>query len=237
MKVLGLINARGGSKGVPRKNVRKLAGKPLIVWSIEAALSAKRIDSIVVSTDDEEIAAVARAAGARVPFMRPAELATDRALQIDSVRHAVSMLEQVGENYDAIVILQPTCPLRLPLDIDESVSILEETEADSVISVCEIGGRHPITCYQREPNGEVSPILPADERGVLRQEFGSVFWRNGAIYVVRRDIVMEMGSLYGDRTFGYLMPEDRSFNIDSIFDWNLTEAYLVHCGTIGLAKS
>lgn len=226
MRTLALINARGGSKGVPRKNIRPLAGKPLIVWSIEAGLAAQSIDSVVVSTDDAEIATVARAAGARVPFLRPSELATDKSLQIDVILHAVTALETRGEIYDAIVILQPTCPLRLSSDIDGAIAVFGEKKADSVISVCDVGGRHPLTCYRFAAEGEVIPLLPSNARGVQRQEFGQVLWRNGAVYVIRRDILMEHQNLYGVRTFGYLMPEDRSFNIDTLFDWRLTEAYL-----------
>ncbi|WP_349371506.1 acylneuraminate cytidylyltransferase family protein [Salinarimonas sp.] len=226
MRTLALVNARGGSKGVPRKNVRPLAGRPLIAWSIEAGLGAARVTSLVVSTDDAEIAEVARASGARVPFTRPADLATDTAIQIDVVRHAVAALEAAGERYDAIVILQPTCPLRRAEDIDGALALLEESGADSVISVCDVGGRHPLTCYRADAAGRLSPLLPSDTRGVLRQQFGQVLWRNGAVYAMRRDVVMNRGSLYGDVTLGYIMPEERSFNIDSLFDWRLTEAYL-----------
>ena len=226
MNVLALVNARGGSKGVPRKNVRPLRGKPLIVWSIEAGLAATRVASVVVSTDDPEIAEVARHHGARVPFIRPAELATDKSLQIDTIRHAVGFLEAQDEFYDVVLILQPTAPLRSPEDVDGALTLLETSGADSVISVCEVGGRHPLTCYRADADGMLSPLLPSDARGVQRQEFGSVLWRNGAIYAMRRDVVMTRNSLYGARTVGYLMPEERSFNIDSMFDLQVTEGYL-----------
>ena len=226
MKALALVNARGGSKGVPRKNVRPLLGKPLIAWSIEAGLAADRVTSLIVSTDDPEIAGVARRHGARVPFMRPVELATDEALQIDAVRHAVGFLESQGELHDVVVILQPTVPLRQPEDVDGALALLETSDADSVISVCDVGSRHPLTCYHAGAGGALSPLLPSDPRGVQRQGFGPVLWRNGAIYAMRRDVVMEGNSLYGARTFGYLMPEERSFNIDTLFDWRLTEGYL-----------
>jgi CMP-N-acetylneuraminic acid synthetase len=226
MKVLALVNARGGSKGVPRKNIRHLHGKPLIAWSIEAGLAAASVASLVVSTEDHEIAEVAQRHGARVPFLRPPELATDTAIQLDVVRHAVSALEAVGESYEAIVILQPTAPLRLPEDIDTALELLSSSGADSVISTCDVGGRHPLTCYTAGEGGELVPLLPSDQRGVLRQNFGTVFWRNGAIYAVRRDVVMQQNSLYGATTLGYQMPEERSFNIDSQLDWDVVEGYL-----------
>ena len=226
MKVLALVNAREGSKGVPRKNVRPLLGKPLIAWSIEAGLAAARVTSLVVSTDDPEIAEIARHHGARVPFMRPSELATDDAMQIDAVRHTVGFLEARGEFHDVVLILQPTAPLRRPEDVDGALTLLETSGADSVISVCDVGGRHPLTCYRAGAGGVLSPLLPSDTRGVQRQDFGTVLWRNGAIYAMRHDVVMKDNSLYGARTVGYLMPEERSFNIDSLFDWKLTEGYL-----------
>ena len=226
MSVLALINARGGSKGVPRKNIRPLLGKPLIGWSIEAGLAAKSVTRLVVSTDDEEIAGVAREFGASVPFMRPRELAADTSLQIDAIRHAVGFMENAGLFHDIILVLQPTTPLRLPGDIDESLTLLEKSGADSVISVCDVGGRHPVTCYRSGDGGFLRPLFESDWRGVLRQKFGQVLWRNGAIYAMRRDVVMEQGSLYGASTVGYVMPEERSFNIDSLFDWDLLEGYL-----------
>lgn len=226
MNVLALVNARGGSKGVPRKNVRPLLGKPLIAWSIEVGLAATRVTSLVVSTDDPEIAEIARRHGARVPFMRPMELATDETLQIDVVRHAVKFLEAQGEFYDVLLILQPTVPLRWPEDVDGALTLLETSGADSVISVCDVGGRHPLTCYLAGSGDVLSPFLPSDTRGVQRQDFGTVLWRNGAIYAMRHNIVMKENSLYGAKTVGYLMPEERSFNIDSQFDWRLTEGYM-----------
>jgi len=226
MNVLALVNARGQSKGVPRKNVRPLLNKPLVAWSIEVGLAATRVASLVVSTDDPEIAEVARCYGARVPFIRPSELATDEAMQIDAVRHAIGFLEAQREFHDVVLILQPTAPLRRPEDVDGALALLEMSGADSVISVCGVGGRHPLTCYREEADGVLSPFLPSDTRGVQRQDFGTVLWRNGAIYAMKRDVVMNGNSLYGARTVGYLMPEERSFNIDSLFDWQVTEGYL-----------
>ncbi len=228
MRALGLINARGGSKGVPRKNVRSLAGKPLIAYSIEAGLAASSIARLVVSTEDDEIAKLARCAGAEVPFCRPAELASDSAIQIDVVRHAILALEAEGDRFDLIVILQPTCPTRTPADIDATVQlVIDDPETDSAISVTEVGGYHPKTYYRRDgPDTIVSPIVASDGAGVLRQDFEKVYWRNGAVYVTRADVVMRERSLYGKRTRAHVMPPGRSFNIDSSFDWALTEAWL-----------
>jgi CMP-N,N'-diacetyllegionaminic acid synthase len=226
MKVLALVNARGGSKGVPGKNIRQLAGKPLIVWSIEAGLRSRHISRLLVSTDSPDIAEVARAAGADVPFLRPAELAQDTSLQMDAIRHAISFVEADGDRYDVVTILQPTTPLRTSGDIDGALDLLQQSGADSVISVCDVGGRHPMTCYRCSAGGQLQPLMPANSAGVLRQDFGALLWRNGAIYATRREVLMEQSSLYGQSTFGYAMPEERSFNIDTLFDWDLTEGYI-----------
>lgn len=227
MKVLGLINARGGSVGIPRKNIRLLEGKPLIAWSIEAGLNSEKITDLVVSTDDIEIAEIATMYGAKVPFIRPSKLATNNSLQIDVIRHAVKFMENLGNCYDVIVILQPTTPLRLSTDIDSALAVLEKNNVDSVISVCDVGGKHPLTCYSYDNKGLLRSLVDCNERGVLRQNFDKVLWRNGAIYAMRRDVVILGNNLYGETTAGYLMPEERSFNIDNLFDWDLVEGYLM----------
>lgn len=228
MRCLGLINARGGSKGIPGKNIKPLLGKPLIVYSIEAGLAARSLARVVVSTDDPQIAQVAKAAGADIPFMRPAELATDKALQIDAIRHALLALEAEGDVYDAVAILQPTCPLRLAEDIDGAVETMVRTGVDTVISVMEVHGQHPLTMYTADSDGALSPLLEANRAGVLRQEFPEVLWRNGAVYVIRRDVVVNDRTLYGAKVGGYVMPDERSSNIDEPIDWVITEALLRH---------
>lgn len=227
-RVLGLINARGGSKGIPRKNVRSLNGKPLIAYAIESGLGARLIDRVVVSTDDQEIAEVAMSFGADIPFMRPSELASDNALQIDAVRHAIEQLARAGETYDVVVILQPTCPLRNAVDVDGAISMMAESGADTVISVMEVTGQHPLTMYTRESDGRLFSLLESNRAGVLRQEFRPIWWRNGAIYAIRTSVVMTDRSLYGQRVVGYPMPAERSVNIDEPLDWIIAEAMLKH---------
>lgn len=230
MRVLGLINARGGSKGILRKNVKPLAGKPLIAWSIEAGRAARRLSRLVVSTEDEEIAAIARQFGAEVPFMRPPDLAADRALQIDAIRHALETLRDAGDSFDAVAVLQPTCPLRRPQDIDGALKLMQSAEADTVISVMEVQGQHPLTMYTRASDDRLVALMDADQAGVLRQEFPDVWWRNGAIYAIRTPWLLEHCSLYGPRLFGYPMPPERSVNIDGPLDWVVAEAMIAHLG-------
>ena len=228
VRILGLINARGGSKGVPRKNVKSLGGKPLIAWTIEAARASRRLARLVVSTDDTEIASVARQFGAEVPFMRPQELATDTALQIDAISHALQTLGASGDDYDAVAILQPTCPMRQPGDIDGALDLLISERADTVISVMEAQGQHPLTMYTRLEDGRLTPLMEANQAGVLRQEFPTVWWRNGAVYAVRTAVILETGTLYGAKVLGYPMPPERSVNIDEPLDWMMAEAMVAY---------
>ena len=226
--ILGLINARGGSKGVPGKNKKPLCGKPLINYSIEVGLAADCFADFIVSTDDEDIVAIARKAGADVPFLRPAELASDTARQMDTIIHAVCFMEEKNNTvYDYICLLQPTCPLRSPEDVTGSVDLIIRENCDSVITVTEVGGRHPRTLYKKnDTTQELKPFMQSDLSGVQRQDFEDIFWRTGAVYVMRRDVAVEGKSLYGASTYGYYVPEDRCFNIDNPFDWDLCEAYL-----------
>ena len=226
MKILGLINARGGSKGVPRKNIKLLCGKPLIEWTINQALKSKFINRLIVSTEDQEIANVSKKLGAEIPFLRPKILANDNSLQIDAIKHAVNFVEAEGDFYDFIVVLQPTTPLRKTADIDGSLELLINSGADSVISVCDVGGKHPSTLYIESSGNKINPYIESNKKGVLRQQFKEVLWRNGAVYAMKRDVLIKKDSLYGENIVGYRMSEKNSFNIDTLFDWDLTESYL-----------
>ena len=224
--ILCLINARGGSKGVPGKNIKLLNGKPLIGWSVDVARQSRLIKKIVVSTDSEEIARVATQYGAVAPFIRPAELATDAAKQIDVVTHALKFLESMGERYDYVCVLQPTCPLRSVGDVDGALELLISSGADSVITVTDVGGLHPRTLYKlHEGDNKLAPYVESSKRGVVRQDFETLYWRTGSVYAMKRDVVIK-GSLYGEDTRGYKVPEERAFNIDTPFDFELTEAWL-----------
>ncbi|MAQ71035.1 MAG: hypothetical protein CL565_02460 [Alphaproteobacteria bacterium] len=226
-KILGLINARGGSKGVPGKNKKLLLGKPLINYSIDAGLSASCLSNLIVSTDDEEIAQIAKSAGADVPFLRPEILATDTAKQIDAIIHAVQFMENCENiKYDYICLLQPTCPLRSAEDIKGSIDLIIKENCDSVITVTNVGGRHPRTLYTTDKDQKLTPFMENNLSGVQRQDFEDFFWRTGSVYVMARDVVIEHKSLYGETTCGYYVTEERCFNIDSPFDWDLCQAYL-----------
>ncbi|MEW6365161.1 MAG: acylneuraminate cytidylyltransferase family protein [Acidobacteriota bacterium] len=230
MRVLGLVTARGGSKGIPRKNIVPLCGRPLLAYTACPALAARRLQRVVLSTDDEEIATVGRAVGLEVPFLRPPELAGDRVGHVPVVQHAVGILEDCGDHFDAVMVLQPTSPLRLASDIDGSVELLEETGADSVISLARLGGWHPYKLKVIRADGRVED--PPYARGmshVPRQELPEFLLPDGSIYLVRRDLLMLHGLLLGADTRAWITPEERAVNIDTWRDLLLAEALLTKC--------
>jgi CMP-N,N'-diacetyllegionaminic acid synthase len=227
MRVLGLIPARGGSKGVPRKNVRSLAGRPLLAYTVDAALAADRLDRVVLTTDDEEIAAVGRQLGVDVPFLRPAELAGDRTPTLPVVQHALAALEAAGDRFDAVCLLQPTNPLRPPGLVDACVEELERTGADAVVSVLRVPAEHhPAWVYLSDAEGRLR-LSTGDAAPIARrQDLPPAFHREGSVYVTRRDVVVERDSLYGDHVVGVEVDPASSVNIDDLDDWRRAEDLL-----------
>lgn len=226
MRILGIIPARGGSKGVPRKNIRELAGKPLIVWTLEAA-KGSRLARVIVSTDDPEIAATAERRGAETPFLRPADLATDSARAIPVLQHAVRHCEEAGDKFDAVMMLQPTSPMRLASDIDGAIAKMEADAAcTSVISVVPVGEFHPARMKYLEDGLLIDPPFCEAYENQPRQELVPMYIRSGAIYLVRRDTLMEQSSLKGTRCLGQVMPRNRSVNIDAPLDFELAAWFM-----------
>jgi CMP-N,N'-diacetyllegionaminic acid synthase len=224
MRVLGVIPARGGSKGIPGKNTRPLAGRPLIQYTIEVAARARRLTDWLVSTDDEEIAELARNLGAPVPFLRPAELATDTAAAIPVLQHAVRSMEAArASRYDAVMMLQPTTPFRTEHDIDGAIERLVHTGADSVISVVDVEGCHPARTKYLDGDRLLDPAFCESHENQPRQELTPMVIRNGAIYLTRRDILMDQGSLKGADSRALIMPRERSVNIDTLDDFAYAE--------------
>ena len=221
MRVLGIIPARGGSKGIPGKNIRPLGGKPLLAWTAEAALAARRLSRVVLTTDDEKIAEVGRVCGLEVPFLRPAELAMDDTPTLPVLQHAVAELEKAGDRFDAVCLLQPTSPFRRSGDIDGCIELLE-TGLDAVISMLPVPPEHnPHWVYFRDGDGLLRLATGEDQPIPRRQELPPAFHRDGAVYVTRRDVLMG-GSLYGKRLGGYLA-DSRSVNLDTPADWEKAE--------------
>lgn len=229
MKTLGIIPARGGSKGVSRKNIRMLAGKPLLAWTAEAAL-ASRLDRVILSSEDPEIIEVARNHGVEVPFTRPQELADDLTPAIDVVLHALEILtETEGYRPDAVMLLQPTSPLRTTKHIDEAMELFEKSpEASSLVSVVEVPhNMTPESIMHLQENGYLKPLVSWDERQNLRHLKPVYYARNGAaIYLTRTDYIIQNRSLYGSKILAYFMTKESSIDIDDLFDFKLCELLL-----------
>ncbi len=222
--VLAVVPARGGSKGVARKNVALVAGRPLIEWTLAAARAATCVDRVIVSTDDEEIASVARTAGAEVPFVRPAALARDDTPGQDVILHALEYLRRdEGYSPEYVVTLQPTSPLRTAADIDAAVSLADSRAAPSVIGVSPTP-HSPFWMMYVDDDLAVRDFLPEDPP--TRQQLPALFMINGAIYVTRADRLLETKSLYGPGTLAYVMPEERSLDVDSAWELNLADLIL-----------
>jgi CMP-N,N'-diacetyllegionaminic acid synthase len=220
LKTLALIPARGGSKGIPRKNIQPLAGKPLIAWTILAALDCHEFDRVVVTTDDEEIADISKLWGAEIPFMRPAELARDETPSMDVVLHALHHLPQ----FDAVVLLQPTSPLRSKADIEACLAMANAQQADCVVSVSE-PTQSPYWMFKLDENGRLNKLLATNDI-TRRQDLPPVYAINGALYFARTDWLLRNKTFLSQETLGYVMSAEKSLDIDTPFDWKLAELLL-----------
>jgi N-acylneuraminate cytidylyltransferase len=220
-KVLAIVPARGGSKGVPRKNIREAAGKPLIAWTIEEAKKSRYIDRLILSSEDEEIIAVARDWGCDVPFVRPAELAQDNTPGIAPVLHAISMLPE----YEIVMLLQVTSPLRSVVDIDGCLEYLVANKASSCVSVTE-AEQSPYWMYTLDHGGNMQPLIPAETAITRRQDLPVIYSLNGAVYVAKRDWLCLHGTYVAEGTLGFVMPRERSLDIDTELDMQI---FTLHC--------
>jgi CMP-N-acetylneuraminic acid synthetase len=222
-RVLGIVPARGGSKGVPGKNARLLNGRPLIAYTAAAALGATTLSRVVLSTDDERIAEIGRRCGLEVPFMRPAALATDGTPTLPVVQHALACLEAGGDRFDAVVILQPTTPLRRAEVIDRCVEQLWASQADCVVTMVPVPVEYnPHWVYFRRADGCMRLSTGESAPIPRRQELPQAFRREGSVYVTRRPVI-DHGTLFGDRVVGWPVSPDESVDINTEDDWNRAE--------------
>jgi len=228
MRVLGIIPARGGSKSVPRKNIAPLAGRPLIAFTIESALASNALADVVVSTDDALIADIAREYGALVPFIRPAELATDEAESIPVVLHALGEMEKLRETpYDAVMLLQPTTPFRDATQICHAIEILSTAPgADGVVSIVDVEGWHPLRMKRLIGDRVVNYIDQGFEDMRPRQVLPRVYIRSGAIYLIRRGSLLRLCTLVGPYTLGLLIDDRSAVNIDTKLDFAVAEVLI-----------
>jgi CMP-N-acetylneuraminic acid synthetase len=235
MKTLGLVPARGGSKGIPRKNIRTLAGRPLLEYTARAALAAESLAKVVLSTEDPAIADAGRAAGLDVPFLRPPELAEDETPTLPVVRHALLWLARHGETYDAVCLLQPTSPFRRAATIDGCVALLERSGADSVVSVVAVPAEHnPHWVYFRSPEGWLRLATGEPSPLPRRQSLPEAFCRDGSVYVTRTEVVIERHSLYGEHVAGFVAREEDAVNLDDMEDWRRAET--IAASLAGIAR-
>lgn len=231
MLINGLITARGGSKGLPGKNIALAGGRPLVEWSIKAARESC-IDRCFVSTDSEEIADFCRKAGAEVPFLRPAALAEDDTPHIDVLLHALDWMEDVDLFPDYLVLLQPTSPLRLAIDIDSAIDIARTNDADSVISVVD-APVHPYWIRSLDEKGHIKDFMkwPSDSGYLRRQILPPAYAMNGAVYVLKAQTLRERKTYFTDRTYGYVMPRERSLDIDTAWDLKVADFLLANASS------
>ena len=225
-KILGIIPARGGSKRLPRKNLRMLGGKPLVAWAIEAARGSRRLSNLVVSSDDHEVLDIARGFDPRLALQRPAEISADQSPAIDFVRHALQVLEVQGQGpFDVIVILQPSSPFTLPADIDATVDMLATSGADSAVSVMQLDHAiHPMKMKILQGD-RLLPFLEEERGRMAAHELPDIYVRNCSVYATRRASI-ERGQVIGDDCRGYIMPRERSLDINEALDLAFAEFLL-----------
>jgi CMP-N-acetylneuraminic acid synthetase len=224
MTVVAFIFARGGSKGLPGKNIRPLAGKPLIAWAIEHARAVKNIERVIVSTDSEEIAAVSRSFGAEVPFMRPADLARDDSPEWLAWRHALAFVQETeGQLPEAMLSVPTTAPLRLPIDLENCLDEFAKGDADMIITVSEAHRNPWFNMVKRNPDGTVGLVNPSVLEITRRQDAPAVFDMATVAYVARPQFVMQQMGTFSGRVRSVIVPVERAIDIDTLFDFELAE--------------
>lgn len=215
-KILSIITARGGSKGLKRKNVVDLAGKPLIAWTIEASLDSKYITKTIVSSDDKEALDISKEYGANI-VRRPDDLSSDSATSESVIKHTIDYLESMGEMFDIVILLQPTSPLRNSKDIDSAFEIMLNSDATAVISTSEFDNKI-LKTFIETPDGFLKGVSNNEYPFMRRQDLPAVYMSNGAIYIIDVNIFNKNHSLITDKTAPYIMPANKSFDVDSKSD-------------------
>lgn len=238
MDVVAVVPARGGSKAIPKKNVVSLGGRPLLAFTADAARGSGALDRVLLSTDDEEIAAVGRSVGLEVPFLRPAEISGDDAPMISVLVHALDWLESTGAaSVEALVLLQPTSPFRESRHIDEAVALFRKHQADSVVSVMEVPHQFAPSSIMRLDDGKLSRYLEGEAASPRRQDKERFWARNGpAVLVLRPGTTIRTGRLYTENTYGYLMDRASSLDIDGPEDLLMAELLVAARGNRGDAR-
>lgn len=215
-RFLAIVPARGGSKGIPRKNLVQINNKPLIQYTIDEALSSKYLDDIIVSTDDLEITEISKQLGASVPYLRPAHLAADESKMIDTIIHVIEKQKELGLEYDYVILLQPTQPLRKSWHIDEAIESIVKYNQESLVSVSKVQ-EHPLLIRKLNEDGGLEPLLKMNST-VRRQDFEDYYKINGAIYINKIDSTLNISTSFNDNKFAYVMGGQFDIDIDERFD-------------------
>ena len=225
--MLAIIPARGGSKGIPKKNLYKINNKPLIAYTIEQAKKSKKISKIILSTDDNEIMKIGKKYNIEIPFLRPKYLSSDKALAIDNYIYTIKKYSKLRKTkFENFIVLLPTSPLRTSKDIDDSIELFNKTKADSVISCKKL--KSPITwILDQKKNGRIKPIIKTNTKKMMnRQSTKLNLLPNGSIYIFNTEFLIKNYSYYGKKTYSFIMPENRSIDIDSLNDIKLLKYFI-----------
>lgn len=227
---LAIIPARGGSKGLPGKNIKMLNNKPIIAWSIEAGLKSQYMDNVAVSTDSEEIAEVAKTYGAEIPFLRDASLANDTASSFSVIKNVIDFYKKQNITYDFIVLLEPTSPLREVSDIDLAIEKLLSSTADSIVGIAKTEDQNPAFLIHKNEKNFISGYENKEMQVLRRQDIKDVYFFEGTIYVSKTDALLTTQTFYHKNTIGYEVPKYKSLEIDDIYDFVMVEAIMNHKG-------
>lgn len=228
---LAIVPARGGSKGLPGKNIKELCGKPLIAWSIESGLKSKYLDEVIVTTDSKDIANIAKQYGASVPFLRPDVLASDTATSFDAIKHTIEFYKnEFAKEFDYIVLLEPTSPLREARDINIAIEQLFNSNADSIVGICKTEDQNPAFLVFKNEKDFISGYENHDMKVLRRQDIKDVYFFEGTIYISKTDVLLNKKTFYHENTIGYVVPKYKSLEIDDIDDFIMVEAIMKHKG-------
>ena len=224
--ILGLILARSGSKGIKQKNISKLCGKPLIAWTINSALKSKRLTDVILSTDSTTIAKIGKKFGADVPFIRPLKFSKDKSPSIDAIEHAIKWLRKKGKNYEFVVLLEPTSPLRDHNDIDLAINKVIKLKAQSLVSVSKAVALHPAYLYKKTKTEKIKPFKTYKKKYIRRQDIEPVYFMEGTIYISKVSTLLKKKTFCHKNTLMYEVPKWKSLEIDDSLDLILVSAIL-----------
>lgn len=225
-KIVGLVLARAGSKGLPGKNFRELLGRPLIQYAVEAGLQSEYVDDVVLSSDCERCMEIARCCGAEVRFKRPEYLARDTTSSAEVILHAIDFLEKRGRSYDILVLIEPTSPLRDAADIDLAIEALLSSDKTSLVSVCKAEDQHPNFMFSMAADGALTPWSGVEFLPLRRQEVSPAFFLEGSVYISQVDKFRDTKTFCHDQTLGFEVPKWKSIEVDDIWDFVCAEAIL-----------